>query len=157
MDAQDTYEPNTNEVRGDLTVRLTPETFDRLNLEYQEVYRKVLDLAANPIETQCAKVIEQLSDIVDELHELLLDGRWRPRQNHLCPHCHSEHIEGGFVEIDEMHAYQPVFCDECGSSWTDVYEFDHIIDLSVPREQPQPEKTRYWSPTPDHDFEGPSL
>lgn len=40
-----------------------------------------------------------------------------------CPFCGSEHMNAGHLESDgDRSAYQPVTCDECGSSWDDVYE-----------------------------------
>lgn len=40
-----------------------------------------------------------------------------------CPHCQSQDIEGGFVDIDGNQAYQEVGCQACHAQWRDVYRF----------------------------------
>lgn len=40
-----------------------------------------------------------------------------------CPVCGSGDISGGFVEVVDDEAYQPVDCLACSSSWRDVYRF----------------------------------
>ena len=43
-----------------------------------------------------------------------------------CPFCGSEQLDGGFVEIDGGHAYQPMSCLEGGKQWSDVYVLDDM-------------------------------
>ena len=43
-----------------------------------------------------------------------------------CPSCRSDEIEGGFVEVDSGHCWQPVFCHECGAEWNDIYKLSDI-------------------------------
>ena len=38
-----------------------------------------------------------------------------------CPVCGSAEVTGGFVEVLDNAAWQSVDCDDCGSSWEDVY------------------------------------
>lgn len=38
-----------------------------------------------------------------------------------CPVCGSVEVTGGFVEVLDDTAWQSVSCDDCGSSWDDVY------------------------------------
>jgi hypothetical protein len=39
-----------------------------------------------------------------------------------CPHCMSDHIEGGFVDISEGQAFQEVWCNDCDKEWKDSYK-----------------------------------
>lgn len=41
--------------------------------------------------------------------------------NVVCPVCGSVDVSGGFVEVLDDTAWQSVDCDDCGSSWDDVY------------------------------------
>ena len=43
-----------------------------------------------------------------------------------CPHCGSQDIEGGFVEIVSGEAWQDVTCNHCGKKWTDIYKLKSI-------------------------------
>ena len=45
-----------------------------------------------------------------------------------CPACGSDEIEGGFVEIDSGHAWQPVGCNECDAEWNDIY---NLVDVEL--------------------------
>ena len=38
-----------------------------------------------------------------------------------CPVCGSVEVTGGFVEVLDDTAWQTVDCDDCGSSWEDVF------------------------------------
>lgn len=39
-----------------------------------------------------------------------------------CPDCHSEHVDGGAVEIETGQARQKVSCTNCEAEWVDVYK-----------------------------------
>jgi len=46
-----------------------------------------------------------------------------------CPHCNSTDIEGGSFETDDFGAWRKVECNECGSTWEDIYnlvKFDNF-------------------------------
>jgi len=45
-----------------------------------------------------------------------------------CPLCGSDDIEGGFVEIDNGGAWQPVSCNQCHAEWSDVY---NMVDVEM--------------------------
>lgn len=45
-----------------------------------------------------------------------------------CPHCHSEHLEGGEVEVNSGQVTQGMYCIVCKRVWLDVYT---LTDLSV--------------------------
>jgi len=45
-----------------------------------------------------------------------------------CPRCGSTNITGGFVEVDDRSAWQPVSCDECSAEWQDVY---HLVAVET--------------------------
>jgi transposase-like protein len=38
-----------------------------------------------------------------------------------CPHCGSDDIEGGSIQIDAATAWQPITCNTCGKKWNDIY------------------------------------
>jgi hypothetical protein len=44
-----------------------------------------------------------------------------------CPVCHRGEISAGSIEIQEIQAWQEVWCDrkECEATWTEVYEASH--------------------------------
>lgn len=39
-----------------------------------------------------------------------------------CPFCGGTSLYGGFTEVDEGGAWQPVFCEDCGKEWNDIYK-----------------------------------
>ena len=47
--------------------------------------------------------------------EYLSDG------GNYCPHCNSSDIEAGHFEVGAGHAWQPITCNECDSTWNDTY------------------------------------
>jgi len=44
----------------------------------------------------------------------------------MCPFCHAESIQGGFVQIEEGKAFQEMSCTECEGTWQDVYQ---LVDM----------------------------
>jgi hypothetical protein len=46
-----------------------------------------------------------------------------------CPHCQSNDIEAEHFEVDSGHAWQPVSCNNCGSTWNDVYVLTGFTDF----------------------------
>jgi DNA-directed RNA polymerase subunit RPC12/RpoP len=49
-----------------------------------------------------------------------------------CPHCRSDDIEGGRVNMDAKSASQAVKCLACGATWDDVYTLSHYESLERP-------------------------
>lgn len=48
-----------------------------------------------------------------------------------CPHCGSEDVEGGEVNVDAGGAWQEVTCNECGATWNDVYKLTGFSELET--------------------------
>ncbi len=48
-----------------------------------------------------------------------------------CPHCESDDIEGGSVEVDASMAWQPITCNECGATWNDTYKLTGYSELET--------------------------
>lgn len=48
-----------------------------------------------------------------------------------CPVCNSKDIEGRHPEFDRTVASQRLDCNECHSTWVEVYELDCIEDLQI--------------------------
>lgn len=46
-----------------------------------------------------------------------------------CPHCDSDNLEGGYINIDDGSAWQAVTCQDCCSEWTDIYTLTGIENL----------------------------
>jgi formate dehydrogenase maturation protein FdhE len=46
-----------------------------------------------------------------------------------CPNCDSQEISASVVEFDDTTAWREVVCDECGSTWADVYQLQGYEDL----------------------------
>jgi len=40
----------------------------------------------------------------------------------VCPFCQSDRLEWEDTEMDATHAYQEVYCHDCGAAWLDVYQ-----------------------------------
>ncbi len=54
-----------------------------------------------------------------------------------CPHCRSKQITGGFVEILDGLAQQECRCDDCGTTWDDIYQHIAVDNIETPeRERP---------------------
>lgn len=49
-----------------------------------------------------------------------------------CPHCGSAELTGRALEVDAMIAWQPMSCETCGASWTDLFKLTGIANLVVP-------------------------
>lgn len=47
------------------------------------------------------------------------------KNSNICPHCESENLDGGSIEVNDGIATQHISC-ECGKSWTDIYK---LIDI----------------------------
>ncbi len=45
-----------------------------------------------------------------------------------CPGCGWSDLEGGFVEVQEGAAFQPMHCTNCGREWMDIY---HLVNISI--------------------------
>lgn len=43
-----------------------------------------------------------------------------------CPLCESADITGGAIMVEQLEAWQSVWCNECGAEWLDVYKFSHV-------------------------------
>ena len=50
--------------------------------------------------------------------------------NH-CLSCGSDEIEGDSVNIDSNTAAQEISCNECGSTWKDIYELSSVVDVEI--------------------------
>ena len=48
-----------------------------------------------------------------------------------CPHCGSEQIVGGSIEIDAGRAYQEITCQACEASWVDGYTLASVMLRAV--------------------------
>lgn len=46
-----------------------------------------------------------------------------------CPHCGSENMETGAVQIDGPDAWADVQCTGCGEEWRDCYKLIGILPL----------------------------
>ena len=46
--------------------------------------------------------------------------------------CGCDSIVGESIDIDDGKAYQPVACNKCGGTWTDVYELSEVLHLVYP-------------------------
>jgi formate dehydrogenase maturation protein FdhE len=49
-----------------------------------------------------------------------------------CPVCRGGDLDGGFVEIDNGTASQPVRCNDCEAEWTDTYTLTGYAELETP-------------------------
>ena len=58
----------------------------------------------------------------------------------LCPVCRSKQITGHSVVIDAGYASQKVICNECGSSWHDIYKLIGYESLNVEEVQCEPDR-----------------
>lgn len=47
-----------------------------------------------------------------------------------CPHCGSDHIEGGSWNLDGDQVSQDVHCLDCHKMWADVYQLNHLINYA---------------------------
>lgn len=45
-----------------------------------------------------------------------------------CPHCKTEDIWGGSVEVDADYCSQSVTCHNCEKDWTDTYQLVDILE-----------------------------
>ena len=57
-----------------------------------------------------------------------------------CPVCRSEQITGHSVVIDAGCASQEITCNDCGSSWNDVYKLIGYRDLETEEVQCEPDR-----------------
>lgn len=55
------------------------------------------------------------------------DKEYLEAPNH-CPFCDSDQVTGDAVEVQHLHAYQPVSCLDCGKTWEDVYQLTHYVE-----------------------------
>jgi len=46
-----------------------------------------------------------------------------------CPHCQSDQIGGGFVEVDGDTACQIVGCNDCDKQWYDIYNLVDVVEV----------------------------
>ena len=53
----------------------------------------------------------------------------------LCPHCHSESIEGKSFETDTDEIWQDMYCLDCDSTWTNTYKLTGYTNLTIDSEQ----------------------
>jgi len=68
---------------------------------------------------------------------LLTPGEYAKKRGLECPRCHSHDLEGAEVEIDAGWATQDIICNECHSTWTDLYTLAGYRSLD-PEEAPEP-------------------
>lgn len=54
-------------------------------------------------------------------------AREDPDPGDQCPYCNSQHVSGGFVEVQGPCAFQDCECAECDRSWTTQYVVDGFI------------------------------
>lgn len=74
--------------------------------------------------SQSDSVTEQCSD--DQLSAMYIQ-----RGGCTCLICKDESIEGGSIQTDSGIAWQKVWCNSCGSEWTDNYKLVSTSDLST--------------------------
>jgi len=63
--------------------------------------------------------------VVEEEYQLLSTSQCKEyirKGGVTCPYCGSYDLQGGFVEIDQGTAKQPMTCLACSKSWHDYYE-----------------------------------
>lgn len=48
-----------------------------------------------------------------------------------CPVCGSDHLSGEQFEAEPGSASQLIICNDCGSSWSDVYTLSGITNIEV--------------------------
>lgn len=65
------------------------------------------------------------------MSEPLSQEAYAKAHGHLCPVCGSDNLDWGSVDIDGPVAWQSVACEDCASTWSDVYRFDCYEDLDV--------------------------
>ena len=52
-----------------------------------------------------------------------------------CPACHSHNVTAETLEADGNSAGSTVICEDCGATWTDIWELTGYIDLELPEEE----------------------
>lgn len=62
--------------------------------------------------------------------KVMTEGAYVEKHGLVCPHCRSDDIEGGPVEIEDDYAFQEVSCSNCNASWNDVYELVGYSNLT---------------------------
>ena len=45
----------------------------------------------------------------------------------ICPICESADITGGAIMVEQLEAWQSVWCNECDAEWTDIYKIDRVV------------------------------
>ena len=58
----------------------------------------------------------------------------------LCPVCRSKQITGHNIKIDTNYASQEITCNECGSSWHDIYKLIGYENLNAEEVQCEPDR-----------------
>ncbi len=53
------------------------------------------------------------------------------KASHRCLNCDSDNIEGGSVNVDAGGAIQDIYCNDCGSSWSDLYKLDDVVNVHI--------------------------
>lgn len=54
------------------------------------------------------------------------------KESHRCLNCRSENIEGAFVNVDAGGAAQDISCNDCGATWTDMYQLTDVANIDLP-------------------------
>jgi transcription elongation factor Elf1 len=52
-------------------------------------------------------------------------------KSHCCLNCGSSDIEGGSIQVDAGGAIQDISCTVCGSTWTDLYKLDDVVNIEI--------------------------
>ncbi len=48
-----------------------------------------------------------------------------------CPHCNNEDLQGLVSFFDGYNHYTNMVCNECNSTWTDIYKLSAISDFKL--------------------------
>ena len=71
---------------------------------------------------------------------VLKPARYANLKGQCCPVCRSKQITGHSIEIDTDCASQEITCNNCGSSWNDVYKLIGYSDLETEEVQYEPDR-----------------
>lgn len=64
-----------------------------------------------------------------------LNGAGQDFDGSECPHCRSENITGGPVEVEGNGAHQRCGCEDCGAEWDQIFKTTQYMNLLLPEEK----------------------
>ena len=71
---------------------------------------------------------------------VMTPGHYAFSKGQCCPVCRSKQITGHSVVIDAGYASQEITCNECGSSWHDIYKLIGYNNLEAEEVQHEPDR-----------------